>query len=76
MVEATHTQAINLKPNIQDLQADVLDLLKDIGHLMPKAQQDLGDRDSQSKYANSQVEIEQAILYNVEHLELRMAIAF
>ncbi|MGK7893805.1 MAG: dynamin family protein [Xenococcus sp. (in: cyanobacteria)] len=73
MVEATKRLDLNLKPNIQDLQADILDLLQEIGKLMEKAQQDLNDKNSQKKYTESQRKIEQEI-QKVDNLELRMAI--
>lgn len=73
MVEATKRLDLNLKPNIQDLQADILYLLQEIGKLMEKAQQDLNDETSQKKYIESQRKIEQEI-QKVDNLELRMAI--
>lgn len=73
MVEAIKRPDINLKPNIEDLQADILDLLQDISALMGKAQQDLNDENSQNKYTDSQKQIEQEI-QKVDNLELRMAI--
>ena len=73
MVEAIKRLDINLKPNIQDLQADILDLLQEIGKLMEKARQDLNDKTSQKKYTESQIKIEREI-QKVDNLELRMAI--
>lgn len=73
MVEATKRLGLNIKPNIQDLQADILDLLQDISKLMEKAQQDLNDETSQKKYIESQSKIDREI-QKVDNLELRMAI--
>ena len=71
MVEAVKKINFNLKPNIQDLQADILDLLKDISQLMLNAQQNLNDQNSQEKYIASQKQIEQE-LQKVDNLELIM----
>ena len=73
MVEAIKRLDIDLKPNIQDLQADILDLLKGISKLMGKAQRDLNDENSQKKYIESQKQIDREI-HKVDNLELRMAI--
>ncbi|WP_019504160.1 dynamin family protein [Pleurocapsa sp. PCC 7319] len=73
MIEAVKSPNINLRPKIQDLQSDILDLLQDISKLMRTAQRDLNDRNSQEKYAESQQQIEQEI-QKVGNLELRMAI--
>ncbi len=73
MVETVEAPVINLQPNIQDLQGDVLDLLKDISKLMRRAKNDLSNDNSGDKYGEAQQEVEQAIR-NVENLELRMAI--
>ena len=73
MVEIVEAPVINLQPNIQDLQGDVTDLLKDISKLMRRAKNDLSNDNSGDKYGDAQQEVEQAIR-NVENLELRMAI--
>ena len=73
MANAVKQTNIKLKPNIQDLQADLLDLLKDISELMAKAQQNLNEENSQKKYTESYKQIEQEI-QKVDNLELRMAI--
>ena len=73
MIEAIENYKINLKPDIRDLQADILDLLQDISALMAKVQQDLNDENSQNKYTDSQKQIAQEIK-KVDNLELRMAI--
>jgi GTPase Era involved in 16S rRNA processing len=67
--------AINnyLQPNIQDLQKDVLELLKDISNLMGRAKKELSNNNADNKYGDAQKEIDRAI-YNVANLELRMAI--
>ncbi|MGK7893056.1 MAG: dynamin family protein, partial [Xenococcus sp. (in: cyanobacteria)] len=73
MEEIVEAPVINLQPNIQDLQGDVLDLLKDISKLIRRAKNDLSNNNSGNKYGEAQQEVEQAIR-NVENLELRMAI--
>jgi GTPase Era involved in 16S rRNA processing len=62
-----------LKPNIQVLQQDVIDLLQKISNLMGRAKDSLCSDGSGDKYGQFQEEIAQARL-NVKELELRMAI--
>lgn len=73
MVEAVKRPDIELKPNVRDLQADILDLLKDISALIAKSPQELSEDNYQKKYTASQKRIEQEI-QKVDNLELRMAI--
>jgi ribosome biogenesis GTPase A len=62
-----------LKPNVQDLQTDVIELLGQISTLMYRASTALSsDRDSK-KYAAFKKEVDDANR-NVDKLELRMAI--
>lgn len=62
-----------LKPNVQDLQTDVIELLGQISTLMYRASTALSsDRDSK-KYADFKKEVDDANR-NVDKLELRMAI--
>lgn len=62
-----------LKPNVQDLQQDVIELLKNISSLMGGASIALGSDSAGKKYGELQQEISDAAS-NVEGLELRMAI--
>src|SRR5919202_3997845 len=62
-----------LKPNVQELQRDVIDLLGEISALMNRASTDLSSDSSGEKYAKFQQEVTKAAR-NVEDLELRMAI--
>lgn len=62
-----------LKPNVQDLQQDVIELLGEISALMNRASTDLNSDSSGEKYAAFQQEVTKATR-NVEDLELRMAI--
>lgn len=62
-----------LKPNVQDLQQDVIELLKNISSLLGRASTALGSDSAGEKYAKFQQEITNAAR-NVEDLELRMAI--
>ncbi len=73
MVGTVKSQIANLQPNIQDLQADACDLLKDISKLMNRAKNDLSIDNSGEKYGEFQKSVEAAI-NTVENLELRMAI--
>lgn len=62
-----------LKPNIYDLQQDVLKLLTNVSDLMGEVEETLKNDDSSTKYSQYQQEINQA-RNNVEKLELRMAV--
>ena len=62
-----------LKPNVQDLQQDVIELLGEISTLMNRASTALSSDGSSEKYAKFQQEVTNAAR-NVEDLELRMAI--
>lgn len=62
-----------LKPNVQDLQKDVIELLGEISALMNRASTALSSDGSSEKYAKFQQEVTNAAR-NVEDLELRMAI--
>ncbi len=62
-----------LKPNVQDLQKDVIELLGEISTLMNRASTALSSDGSSEKYAKFQQEVTKAAR-NVEDLELRMAI--
>ena len=62
-----------LKPNVQELQRDVIDLLEQISTLMGRASTALSSDSSGEKYAAFQQEVTKAAR-NVEDLELRMAI--
>lgn len=61
------------KPNVQDLQTDVIDLLGQISSLMGQASAAISSDSAGEKYARFQQEVAQAAC-NVEDLELRMAI--
>lgn len=67
----------SLKPNVQDLQGDVIDCLEKIAELMGRVRDVLsGERtgdDSGQEYGKFQQEIKNA-LQNVQQLELRMAV--
>lgn len=63
----------SLKPNVQELQKDVLELLGQISALMHRASTALSSDGSSEKYAKFQQEVTKAAR-NVENLELRMAI--
>lgn len=62
-----------LKPNVQDLQTDVIDLLGQISSLMERASTALISDSTGEKYADFQQEVADAAC-NVEKLELMMAI--
>jgi GTPase Era involved in 16S rRNA processing len=62
-----------LKPNVQDLQQNVIELLGQIIALMDRASTELGSDGTSEKYVGFQQEVTKAAL-NVEDLELRMAI--
>ncbi|WP_414578219.1 dynamin family protein [Anabaena sp. CCY 9402-a] len=62
-----------LKPNVQDLQTDVIDLLEQISELMNRASTALSSDTSGKKYAEFEQQI-RAEAKKVKHLELRMAI--
>jgi hypothetical protein len=63
------------KPNIQDLQRQVIDLIKKVSALMNHASTKLGFEDgSENNYKTYQQEVDKE-RYKVENLELRMAIA-
>ncbi|VXD15632.1 conserved hypothetical protein [Planktothrix serta PCC 8927] len=61
------------KPNVKDLQSDVIELLKDIGALMSRASCALTSDPMGQKYGEFQKDVNQAI-QNVTKLELRMAV--
>lgn len=64
-----------LKPNVQALQQDVIDLLEQVSALMSRASTKLWFEDgSESKYKTYQQEVDKE-RRKVENLELRMAIA-
>lgn len=62
-----------LKPNVQDLQTDVIDLLGQISSLMHRASTALSSDSAGEKYGEFQQEVADAAR-NVEKLELMMAI--
>lgn len=62
-----------LKPNVQDLQTDVIDLLERISELMNRASTALSSDTSGNKYAEFEQQIRDEAK-KVKHLELRMAI--
>lgn len=62
-----------LKPNVQDLQQDVIKLLKNISSLLGRASTALGSDSAGNKYGELQQEISDAAS-NVKDLALRMAI--
>ncbi len=62
-----------LKPNVQELQKDVIELLGEISDLMNRASTALTSDSSGEKYSKFQQEVTKAAR-NVEELELRMAI--
>jgi GTPase Era involved in 16S rRNA processing len=62
-----------LKPNVQDLQTDVIDLLEQISELMNRASTALSSDTSGNKYAEFEEQI-RAEAKKVKHLVLRMAI--
>jgi GTPase SAR1 family protein len=65
--------SVPLKPNVQDLQKDVIELLGEISTLMNRASTAVSSDSSGEKYAKFQQEVTNAAR-NVEDLELRMAI--
>lgn len=62
-----------LKPNVQDLQQDVIDLLREISSLMNRANTALNSDNASQKYADFEQQVSQEA-NKVENLELRMAI--
>lgn len=62
-----------LKPNVQDLQSDVIDLLEQIGLLMNRASTALSSDVASQKYAEFEQQVKQEV-EKVKNLELRMAI--
>ena len=62
-----------LKPNVQELQKDVIALLEQISSLMRRASTDLGSDSTDNKYKKFQQEVAQEV-DKVKNLELRMAI--
>jgi GTPase SAR1 family protein len=62
-----------LKPNVQDLQQDVIDLLREISSLMNRANTALSSDNASDKYAEFEQQVSQEA-EKVENLELRMAI--
>lgn len=62
-----------LKPNIQDLQSDVIELLEQISLLMNRASTALSSDVSSHKYAEFERQVKQEV-EKVKNLELRMAI--
>lgn len=63
-----------LKPNVQNLQKDVIDLLGQISSLMYRASTELSSDSAGKKYADFQQEVAEKA-DRVKNLELRMAIA-
>ncbi len=61
------------KPSVQDLQQDVIDLLKEVSQLMSRANSTLSSEDFGQKYGDFQKQVENET-QKVEKLELRMAI--
>ncbi|ERT08066.1 50S ribosome-binding GTPase family protein [Lyngbya aestuarii BL J] len=61
------------KPSVQDLQQDVIDLLKEVSKLMSRANSVLSSKDFGQKYGEFQKQVENET-QKVENLELRMAI--
>ena len=62
-----------LKPNVQELQKDVIALLEQISDLMHRASTDIGSDSTDNKYEKFQQEVAQEV-DKVKNLELRMAI--
>ncbi|MTJ06524.1 MULTISPECIES: dynamin family protein [unclassified Anabaena] len=62
-----------LKPNVQDLQSDVIDLLEQISLLMNRASTALSSDVASQKYAEFEQQVKQEV-EKVKNLELRMAI--
>lgn len=62
-----------LKPTVQDLQKDVIELLEQISALMNRASTALSSTSSDNKYGEFQKEVIEAVS-NVKELKLRMAI--
>lgn len=62
-----------LKPNVTELQADVIKLLEEVSSLMSRASKVLEDSRSDQQYAQFQQDISREV-QKVKHLELRMAI--
>ncbi len=62
-----------LKPNVQDLQQDVIDLLREISSLMNRANTALSSDNISQKYADFEQQVSEEAK-KVENLELRMAI--
>jgi len=62
-----------LRPNVQDLQQDVIDLLEQISSLMNRASTALSSDASGKKYAEFEQQVRQEV-EKVKNLELRMAI--
>ncbi|KKD36235.1 dynamin family protein [Limnoraphis robusta] len=61
------------KPSVQDLQQDVIELLKEVSQLMGRANFALSSEDFGQKYGDFQKQVENETR-KVENLELRMAI--
>lgn len=62
-----------LKPNVQELQSDVIDLLEQISLLMNRASTALSSDVASQKYAEFEQQVKQEV-EKVKNLELRMAI--
>lgn len=62
-----------LKPNVQELQKDVIDLLEQVSSLMHRANTALGSDNAGKKYGDFQSEVKN-LAGDVKNLELRMAI--
>lgn len=62
-----------LKPDLEALQGDVIDLLQQISLLMNRASTELTSDGSSQKYADFEQQVNQEI-EKVKNLELRMAI--
>lgn len=65
--------AVTLKPTVQDLQKDVIQLLEDISGLMHRAHTTLSSESTSDRYVKFKQEID-GERHKVENLELRMAI--
>jgi GTPase SAR1 family protein len=63
----------DLKPNIYDLQQDVLIVLSNVSKLMEDVKETLSGDNSGEKYGDYQQDIDNAVI-NVKELELRMAV--
>ena len=62
-----------VRPNVQDLQQDVIELLGQISDLMSRASSNLSSDEPDNKYIDFEKQIRNATS-KVENMELRMAI--